>query len=127
MSLIVLISCLIICYHIIKIPLESIIETHGTEGINVIISLEFNMQTLNTGALLLRNTEWTYKMLEAWHKVGFADLWGHAELSEWGLDFYEVKPHAHSQEYICVEYKSAHTSTHTRARLLSIVYFCTLN
>lgn len=48
------------------------------------------MQTINTGVLLLRRTDWTFKMLEEWHKVGYSELWGNAELSEWGQEFYEV-------------------------------------
>jgi hypothetical protein len=31
-------------------------------------------------------------MLEAWHSVGYDQLWGLDELSEWGQGFLEVSP-----------------------------------
>lgn len=72
--------------------MESIIETHGLDGINLIVCMDYNMHTINTGVMLLRRTDWTFKMLEEWHKVGYSELWEHAELSVWGMNFYQVTP-----------------------------------
>jgi hypothetical protein len=74
------------------ISIESILETHAREGIDLVISKEFNTKGLNTGSLLLRRCDWTFEMLKAWHLVGYSDTedWSQSSLSQWGSEFKET-------------------------------------
>eukprot|EP00613_Pedinella_sp_CCMP2098_P066599 CAMPEP_0171990542 /NCGR_PEP_ID=MMETSP0993-20121228/276976_1 /TAXON_ID=483369 /ORGANISM="non described non described, Strain CCMP2098" /LENGTH=707 /DNA_ID=CAMNT_0012643553 /DNA_START=58 /DNA_END=2181 /DNA_ORIENTATION=+ len=84
------------------VTIESLLAKHSAgPSTDLLVSLEFGGEHngeeesgerprgVNTGALLLRHSEWSLRMLEKWHQVGYEELWGLRKLTEWGQGFLE--------------------------------------